>query len=98
MKLLTILCIILQVLDGIFTGYGVTMLPQGLDMEGNILVKESMRALGVIPALLIIKLFGILIILKLYQINSSKHILSFICGIYTISAMLWIVTLFTAPH
>lgn len=98
MKLLTILCVLLQVIDGILTWYGVTTLPMRLDAEGNILVKTAMQAIGVIPALFLIKSFGIAITLKLYQIQSSKIILSVICGIYTISAIFWIIALFLTTH
>lgn len=93
MKLLTLFCILLQILDGLFTWYGVTHLSVGLEAEGNIIVKEAMRAIGVIPALVLIKGFAVLILLKLYQ-HSSKAFLSIICGLYGAVALLWIVALF----
>lgn len=93
MKLLTFFCILLQILDGLFTWYGVTHLSIGLEAEGNIIVKEAMRAIGVIPALVLIKGFAIVILLKLYQ-ESCRSFLSIVCGLYTAVIVLWIVALF----
>jgi len=90
MKSLAIICIILQVLDGILTGLGVNVLPAGLDSEGNPLVKEAMRVLGVIPALFIIKAVGVVAVLQVYRALTSPIVLSLVCGIYTISSVVWI--------
>lgn len=84
----------LQVLDGILTGLGVSILPGGLEAEGNPLVKEAMRAIGVVPALALIKSVGIVAVVQVYKALATPIILSFVCGIYSISSVVWILVLF----
>lgn len=58
-KLATIMCAI-QVCDGLMTILGVDML--GINMEGNIILRELMHLLGHAPAIIIVKLIALLVI------------------------------------
>lgn len=58
-KLATIMCAI-QVCDGLMTILGVSML--GLNMEGNLLLRELMYLLGHTPAIIIVKLIALLVV------------------------------------
>jgi hypothetical protein len=92
MKYLAIFCIVLQVLDGILTALGVNML--GLNAEGNPLVKECMRLFGVVPALTAFKILGIFAVVQIYNAVTSPVVLSFVCGIYSVTSVAWIFILF----
>lgn len=94
MKLLTLLCVLLQVADGILTGYGVTVLPAGLEAEGNTIVKEAMYSLGVIPALVLIKSAGIFAVIFMYRIKTCVEVMFCVFGFYSLVVVVWIATLF----
>jgi hypothetical protein len=86
---LGIILVILQILDGILTGIG--MAQYGTSMEGNLLLRSLMTAVGYIPALLLVKGGSIaLIALLCYQttkISWLKPALYGVMGIYIVGAV-----------
>ncbi len=64
------LLIVLQLLDGILTGFGIHF--YGVEREGNPLLQALMHQYGFIPALFIAKSFSIMIVLGLCYF--SKHV------------------------
>ena len=88
----------LQVLDGILTGIG--MAQYGTSMEGNLLLRTLMPAIGYVPALLLVKGGSIaLIALLCYQpskISWLKPALYGVMGIYSVGAVVpWTYILIT---
>lgn len=61
---LILLCVVLQILDGTLTAIGLSIFPEGIDAEGNPLVKWIMVQIGIIPGLLILKSIAVLILLR----------------------------------
>lgn len=57
---LGLILIALQVLDGFFTGFGVATF--GIQMEGNLLLRNLMESVGYVPALIFAKSIAILVI------------------------------------
>jgi hypothetical protein len=95
MEILTIVCIVHQVIDGILTYLGVTTLPAGINAEGNILVRETMRYLGIVPGIALFKIWGICVLIQIYRAGPYIKTLWFICGLYSLSSLVWIFVLFS---
>lgn len=93
MKLLVLVCILLQIFDGIFTGMGVTYLPLGLDAEANPILKYSMQTAGVATTLVLTKSFCIAVLLYMSKFRQLFVALFFVCGLYSVAALFWIYTL-----
>ena len=94
MKLLTYLCVVLQVLDGLLTYCGVTFLPWGINAEGNPLLKHMMITIGVIPALILFKSFAIFFIFNIHRAGASWLFMLIVFGIYSFVVIAWIFLLF----
>lgn len=90
---LVISCIILQILDGSFTAYGVSFSSLGLDIEGNPLVKSVMSLFGTIPGLLLVKGLAILTILFLRDTAPNRFFV-IIFGIYLLVICDWAKAIF----
>ena len=60
---------ILQILDGILTGIGVSLM--GISAEGNGLLRMLMEQIGTVPALLAAKLLAILVVATLCVLASE---------------------------
>lgn len=67
--------VVLQLLDGVLTARGVFIL--GIESEGNFIIRSLMQALGIIPALLIVKTIAISIVVSLGIISES---VPWLCG------------------
>lgn len=93
-KLLVISCIVLQILDGLFTGYGAINSSLGIDVEGNPIVKMCMSYIGIIPALLIIKGTGIFAIHFMNRIKTHTIFFVIIFGLYFPVIALWVKVIF----
>lgn len=93
-KIFFVACIILQILDGIFTGYGVLYSSLGVEVEGNPLVKLMMSNLGVIPGLFIVKGVGIYMLSFLYKIKTPTPFFMVIFGLYFPVILLWMKVIF----
>ena len=98
-KQITLYNIILQILDGLLTFWGVNFLGYGTAIEGNPFVSYLMNTFGVFNGLLIAKLFGIIMIISLhflFQINDKVKRLFwayiFVTLIYTYVVGDWIYT------
>lgn len=61
--LLGLTLVLLQVLDGLLTYAGLSLL--GIHMEGNVFLRELMHAYGTAVPLVIVKILAILIVLRL---------------------------------
>ena len=92
-KILILFCIILQILDGVFTWYGVTHSQLGLGVEGNPILKNCMAVFGIIPGLLIVKGSAILVIHHLRR-TAPTHFFGIIFGIYVFVVGLWFKVIF----
>ena len=84
----------LQVLDGILTYLGVKTF-NGINAEGNPLVRKLMEHLGVVEALILIKLIAFLALFMLWKHKRSdevmlKRILIPLNFLYILSALGWI--------
>lgn len=91
--------ITLQILDGVLTGYGMNFF--GTDMEGNVLLRTLMNAIGVIPALLLVKSIAIAVIIVLVSLSAQVKWLPLamkgVIGLYVIAAIIpW--SLILASH
>lgn len=93
-SLLFALCILLQVLDGIFTGYAATQSSLGINVEGNPLVKELMLLLGIFPALFLVKSLAIAFLLCLKRIETGIVVPLIVFGFYTPVVATWAYILF----
>lgn len=62
--------VILQILDGILTGFGISLL--GIDAEGNALLRALMEQFGFVAALVITKLIAIFLICFVC-VSAKKH-------------------------
>ena len=87
-------CIILQILDGAFTGYAATHSSLGLDVEGNPLVKQAMLLMGVFPALFLMKSLAIFFLVMLNRLKTSILIPCIIFGLYAPVVSAWSYILF----
>lgn len=90
--------IILQILDGVFTGIGVSHF--GLDAEGNPFIHSLMSQLGYIPALVMAKSMAIGIIVYLCALSNLihwiKNALRGMIGVYLCAAIIpWSAILYT---
>lgn len=63
--LLGVLLSLMQVLDGVLTGFG--MATYGTSMEGNILLRSLMHTIGYLPALFLVK-------------SASIGVIAFLCS------------------
>lgn len=81
---------LLQVLDGLLTGLG--MASFGTSMEGNILLRSLMHAIGWAPAIILVKGSSIAIIAFLCaqagKVSWLKHAMRGVAGIYVVFAIL----------
>lgn len=93
-KFLVVACIILQILDGVFTGYGALNSSLGIEVEGNPIVKMVMGYFGVVAALFIIKAFGIFTIFFLNRIKTPTAFFVIIFGLYVPVIYLWVKVIF----
>ena len=91
--LLVLFCCILQVCDGILTGYGVTNSAVGTEAEGNPIVKFMMDFLGVFGGLSLVKLLAILVIVYLYRIQTPTAVFVAISTIYFFVCISWVIIL-----
>jgi hypothetical protein len=87
---------ILQIIDGVLTAIGV--LHFGLAMEGNLFIRSLMAHLGIIPALIIIKLIAIGIVMSLCRLSSKiawvSHAFTFLIPLYLGAAVVpwtWVI-------
>lgn len=87
-------CIILQILDGVFTGYAATHSSLGLSVEGNPLVKQLMLLLGVFPALFLLKSLAIVFLVFLKKLKTSIVVPLIIFGFYSPVVATWAYILF----
>ena len=87
---LSALLMLLQIVDGILTGIGVSHL--GLSAEGNILLRHMMEQLGYIEALIISKTLAFAIIVTLglmaYRVNWVSRAMRFLIGLYMLVAVI----------
>lgn len=86
----------LQILDGILTALGISIL--GTEAEGNAILRLLMEQFGYVSVLVGVKSFAILVICGLCAVASSiawvKHALRCIICIYTVAAILpWLLIL-----
>lgn len=95
MKILVLLCILLQILDGIFTGYGIFNSSLGVDAEGNPLVKYFINCLGVVPGLILVKSFAIAAVLYMQKNKVSPLAVGIVCGIYVPVVGTWAYIIFS---
>lgn len=95
MKILVALCILLQILDGIFTGYGIFNSSFGIDAEGNPLVKYVINSIGVVPGLILVKSFAIAAVLYMQKIKVSALAVGLVCGIYVPVVGTWAYIIFS---
>ncbi len=86
---LVLACIILQILDGSFTAYGVTYSSLGLDAEANPLVKTMMSIFGIIPGIVLVKASGIAALRFMQKIQTPTYFFAIICGIYSWVVYVW---------
>jgi uncharacterized membrane protein len=81
--------ILLQILDGILTGCGMSAF--GTEMEGNPLLAALMQQIGYVPALCLVKAAAILLIVWLCsctpQIRWVKTVLRGLVALYTLFAV-----------
>lgn len=103
-QLLTIIHVILQILDGSLTYYGVYL--YGIGVEGNRLIVKLMELLGVEFGLIIPKTLGILFVYYIYCLYKNFNhlskiifvrfflILIIINMIYTLVVSQWVYFLF----
>lgn len=63
------LLILIQLLDAVFTGFGVSI--YGTVAEGNPVIRHLMENIGIIQALIVVKLVAIVIILSLCSLASQ---------------------------
>ena len=81
---------LLQILDGILTGIG--MVAFGTSMEGNVLLRSLMLAIGPIPALLVVKgaSLGIICFLCLQapRVPWLRHALRLVVALYLVFAVI----------
>lgn len=92
--LLIFACIILQILDGAFTGYGAINSSLGVDVEGNPFIKLMMINFGIIPALVVVKSCAIYAIYFLKRQNTPTWCFAVIFGIYFPIILLWCKVIF----
>lgn len=90
---LIVACIILQILDGTFTAYGVMYSSLHLDVEGNPIIKSAMSIFGIIPGLVLVKGIAILVIHALRK-TAPNFFFGIIFGIYTLVVGLWVKVIF----
>jgi uncharacterized membrane protein SpoIIM required for sporulation len=87
---------ILQILDGLLTGFGMAQF--GIHMEGNALLRTLMNHVGYIPALILVKTVALGVILGLCKcapkIRWLKHAFQGIIALYVVAAIIpWSVIL-----
>lgn len=87
----------LQILDGLLTVAGITKF-EGTHIEGNPLLRELMEIVGPINAVILAKVFAILVIITICQKEQSrllfKAALLPINLLYTVSAIFWLYALY----
>lgn len=86
LKIWAALLIILQVLDGLFTFWGIENF--GTKVEGNPLVKSLIESWGPEQVLITIKLFAVGIIIFLMSQKALKPLI-FIAGAYVAVVYMW---------
>ena len=91
--LLIIACIVLQILDGTFTAYGVLFSSLGLDIEANPLVKSAMSVFGIMPGLVLVKGLCVVVLVSLRNI-APNHFYGIIFGIYLLVVSDWAKAIF----
>ncbi len=88
-KILGLLLIAIQVLDGLLTAAGV--LNWGTAAEGNYLIRTLMDSIGLVPALIVVKSLAILIVLTLCGLSSRiswvGSALKTVIAIYLVAAI-----------
>jgi hypothetical protein len=88
--LLVLACIILQILDGLFTAHGVMYSSLGLNVEANPFVKTMMSVFGIIPGIFLVKTSGIAILRFMQKLQTPTYFFAIICGIYSWVVYLWV--------
>jgi hypothetical protein len=93
---LALLLIVCQLLDGMATAAGMHRF--GVSLEGNFLLRESMKLIGVIPTLLLAKGAAIGMTIGLRQLGSQVvwvgQALLLLCLVYICSALIpWFIIL-----
>lgn len=87
----------LQILDGLLTIAGITKFG-GTHVEGNPLLRELMETVGTTNAVILAKMFAILVIITICQKEQSKLLFKAallpINLLYTISAIFWLYALY----
>ena len=87
---LGLILIALQIMDGILTGLGMSFF--GTDMEGNILLRSVMHAIGVVPALIVVKSFAIAVVILLVNLSEQVKWLPLamkgVIGLYILAAII----------
>jgi hypothetical protein len=89
-----ILHVLLQILDGILTYMGVTILAKSTEIEGNPMLKWLMNEIGVVLAIVIVKSCAVLIILTLNK-SAKKSVMLRRCLfavnlIYILVCAMWV--------
>ena len=87
-------CVILQVLDAVFTGYAIEHSSLGLSVEGNFLIRAIISQMGVWTGLLFVKMFAVSAILYLSKIKASSSYFVIIFGFYLPVVLLWAKVIF----
>lgn len=104
LKYLLYILILLQILDGILTYYGLQFFNFNLKYEGNPLLRNMMKSYGVLNSLIIVKTIGILfcsyfLIFKKQLVNlTNKYFINSLCVItiliyFIFSILAWSFTL-----
>jgi len=94
------LCIVYQILDGLLTALGTIFFIEGIDVEGNPLVKAIMEQCGAIEGLILVKSFAIILLLVIkYQLIVKDALASFFWPcillniLYTYAVVTWLFVL-----
>jgi hypothetical protein len=66
---------VLQVIDGVFTGIGVSHF--GTEIEGNILIRSLMEQIGFVEALIVVKGFALVVIVAICSLAGKVKWLGF---------------------
>lgn len=94
MRVLITLCIILQILDGVLTGYASQVSSYGTAVEGNPLVRYIMEVVGVVPGLFLVKGGAILMLMLLARLGVGRVALSIVFILYFFVVLLWVKVIF----
>ena len=89
MRLLILLCILLQVLDGVFTGYAASVSSYGTLVEGNPLVRHIMDVVGIVPGLVLVKGGAIYALFLCARFSVGYLGLSVVFTLYFFVVLVW---------